>query len=98
MANTHTWTIEDLERETTNGGVFNALVKVTSSDGTNTVEDVFKVGFTPNSTDSNYTPYSELTESQVLGWVQSMVNVDFINNAQDAVLRSKTVQASGKPW
>ncbi len=98
MPNTHTWTIEDLERDTANGGVFNANTKITSTDGTNTVEYVFKVGFTPDSSLPNYTPYDDLTEAQVLGWVQGLVSVDELNSGQDARLSQKENHANGKPW
>ena len=98
MPNTHTWTVEDLERDVADGGVFNASTKITSTDGTNTVEYVFKVGFTPDSSDPNYTPYNDLTEAQVLGWVQSSVDVDAMNSGQDARLAEKANQANGKPW
>ena len=98
MPNTHTWSIDDLQRKTSSGGVYDIDVRVVCSDGTNSIEEVFKVGVTPNPSDPNYTPYDDLTEAQVLGWVYGIVDQTEIENGLDDALAQKIADASGKPW
>lgn len=98
MSNTHTWSIDDLERNVANGGVYNVIARITSTDGTNTAERVIKVGFAPDPTNPDYTPYDDLTKTQVLGWVLAEVNQTAIEEGQDSVLANKAADATGKPW
>ncbi len=72
-----TYTIEELEcldSEGQTGVVVSVRWKVTGSDETNSGYCVKKSVFTP-SPSSSFTPYVDLTETQVLGWVQDSLGV-----------------------
>ena len=73
MAYTTAWNIEDLQRETSDGYVFEVGVSLT---GTNT-DDASIKGTTPVHIcklvrpSGSLVPYADLTEAQVVGWVQN---------------------------
>lgn len=98
MPNTHTWSVVDMVRDTSNGGVYDIDARISSTDGVNTVVYDFKVGVTPDASNPNFTPYDDLTEAQVLGWVYGTINKSAMEDANDAALVEKSAEAKGKPW
>lgn len=100
-----TWTIETLERELADGGVIVAHWRCTATDAVG--EESYSAtaystaGFTYDASAPDFTPYDQLTEQQVLGWVWAS-GVD-----KDAVEASLTEQVNaqknpttgdGVPW
>ena len=80
MAINYTWTIKSLSK-TTGNGLDDVIVgtrwECTGTDDTDNVSGTF-VGATPFKLDSvdpeNFTPYNELTQEQVLGWIKNYVS------------------------
>jgi len=51
------------------GYVVNVLFTVSGTDGQNTAEIDGNISFTPEADQPNYVPYDQLTETEVLGWI-----------------------------
>ena len=96
-----TWTISTLERELSDGGVIVAHWRATDVDGDYSASSYGTCGFTYDASASDFTPYDNLTESQVLGWCWAN-GVD--QEAIEASLAAKIeadknpTQANGVPW
>ena len=99
-----TWTIANLERNVSDGGVTVAHWRVTEEetvgDVTYTASAYGTCGFTPDPDASDFVAYDSLTESTVLGWVHAEVNQTETEAALTAnIAEQKTpVTADGMPW
>ena len=95
-----TWTIATLERELADGGVTVAHWRVTEEDGDFSASSYGTVGFTPDSTASNFLAYDSLTESDVLEWVWESVGQDTVEAALTAKIEAdkNPTTADGVPW
>ena len=108
MANTYSWNIVNLEREISDGFVFTAHYTVSAEsdqlkpDGTAYTSGAYgSVGFQrPDS----LVPYADLTEIEVVGWVQDALGgaekVAEIQAALDAIIAKEITPTTkdGVPW
>ena len=98
MAIEFNWTLPTLERQTADGFVFTAHWRCTASDGDFSASSYGTAGFSQDP--ENFTPYEDLTEAQVLGWVWESVDKD----ATEAALQAKIdadknpTTGAGVPW
>jgi hypothetical protein len=92
-----TWTISQLDRQTSDGLVTTAHWRCTAADGDLSASNYGTVGFERGDT---FTPYESLTQEQVLAWVQSQLNVSEIEaGLQSHINALKTpMSATGVPW
>ena len=99
-----TWTIANLERNVSEGGVTDAHWRGTESEtvgeDTYTASSYGTCGFTPDASASDFVAYADLTESTVLGWVHADVDKDATEAALTAnIAEQKTpTSADGMPW
>jgi len=95
-----TWTISQLDRNTSDGGVTVAHWRVSEVDEDYSASSYGTVGFTPDPSASDFVPYADLTESTVLGWVQEQLDKDAIEAGLAAnIAEQKTPTTSvGVPW
>ena len=99
-----TWTIANLERNLSDGGVTVAHWRVTESetvgDVTYTASSYGTCGFTPDASDSGFVAYDSLTEADVLAWVQAEIDQDATEAALTANIEAQKnpVSADGMPW
>ena len=95
-----TWTIANLERNVTDGGVTVAHWRVTEVDGDYSASAYGTVGFTPDASADDFVAYNDLTEEVVLGWVHADVDQSATEAALTAnIAEQKTpTSADGKPW
>jgi hypothetical protein len=95
-----TWTIANLERNLSDGGVTVAHWRVTEVDGDYSASAYGTCGFTPDPDADDFVAYDSLTEATVLGWVHAEVD----QAATEAALTAKIeadknpVSADGMPW
>ena len=82
MAITYTWAIEGMSTMPTPEPDFvvNVRWKLTGTDGTNTASIDGDSQFSQEG--DTFTPYADLTEAQVLGWVQDQLGENGIANYQ----------------
>jgi hypothetical protein len=92
-----TWTISQIDRQTSDGLVTTAHWRCTAADGDLSASNYGTVGFERGET---FTPYKNLTQEQVLAWVQSQLNVSEIEaGLQSHIDALKTpMSATGVPW
>lgn len=101
------WTIENLEHNSTDGGVVVAHWRVSDEEivGENTYRATAygTQSFSPNPADPNFIPYDQLTEAQVLQWVFDAMGVDRVVGLQEMLHQDIQDQkapkvVSGTPW
>ena len=108
---TFTWVISTLERDLIGdlaGGVIVAHWRCNAEQTEGTGDDAVTYnatsygtcGFTPDPTASDYIAYADLTEADVIGWVQADVDQDAIEASLQANIdEQKTPTTStGLPW
>ena len=99
-----TWTIANLERNLSDGGVTVAHWRVTESetvgDVTYTASSYGTCGFTADASDSGFVAYDSLTEADVLVWVHAEVDQDATEAALTANIEAQKTPTtgSGTPW
>ena len=100
MPNTHTWSIANMERNTSDDTVTIAHWRCESTDGTHNASAYGTTSHTGDPSDSDYIAYASLTEADVLGWVYDQVtqaDIEAANDAKIAELAAPT-STTGKPW
>ena len=103
-----TWTIANLERNVSDGGVTVAHWRVTEEETVGTGDDAVTYtasaygtcGFTPDPDADGFIAYDSLTEATVLGWVHADVDQTAIEAAltADIAAQKTPVTADGMPW
>ena len=102
-----TWTIAQLERNSTDDGVIVAHWRATDSevvgDDTHTGSSYGTCGFTPDSSADGYTAYANITEAQAIGWVKDSMGEEGVA-ALEASIAAQIEQSKapavvvGTPW
>jgi hypothetical protein len=95
---TTTWTISQLDRNTANGFVITAHWQATAVDGEHTASIYSTCSWADGTIN---TPYDQLTQATVLGWVWANgVDKQATEDALAAqiALQKAPVTASGTPW
>jgi ribosomal protein S11 len=94
---TTTWTINQLERNTSNGFVTTVHYSVTKENGEFTASTYGTIGFEDGTPE---TPFASLTEAQVIAWVKDKLDVEAIEAslAAQIALQKAPVTATGVPW
>lgn len=93
------FTISTLERNTDDGVVV-AHWQVSKASGDNTATSYGTCSFTPDSSAEGYIAYADLTEANVIAWVQEAIDTEALEASLDADLAeqaSPTILV-GKPW
>jgi len=104
-----TWTISTLERELSDGGVIVAHWRATDSETVGTGDEAVTYsassygtcGFTYDASASDFTPYDQLTQDQVLGWCwndgvdKDATEASLAANIND---QKNPTTADGVPW
>ena len=109
MSATNTWTIEQCDRELSDGGITTAHWRVSAEQTvgagddavTYTASNYGTCGFTPDPKSSDYKPYADVTESEVLGWCWANgVDQDAIESGLQANidLLINPTTSEGVPW
>lgn len=88
MTTIFTWSITEMQvrADVDNLKNFVSIVnwELTGDDGVNTSSVVSAFGFKPDDT-INYTPYEELTQDQVIGWVKDRLGANGISHFEGIV-------------
>ena len=93
------YTISTLESNT-DGGVIVAHWQVSKTSGDNTATSYGTVGFTPDSSAEGYVAYADLTEANVIAWVQADLDTEALEASLDADLAEQASPSVtvGVPW
>ena len=92
--------IDKVVRNTSDGGVIRVRAIASMTDGDVTVSDMVHASFTPDASASGFIAFDSLTEANVIGWVQSSIDVDAVTAGLQAKLDSvkNPPTATGFPW
>ena len=92
-----TWNVVQMDRLTSDGFVITVHYTVNAVDGDYTASTYGTVGYTE---EGAFTPFSQLTEAVVVGWVQTSLDKDTVEAALAAQIDAlkNPVQESGLPW
>lgn len=93
------WQINQMNRLTTDGFVCIVHYTVTAEDTGTTASTYGTVGYTQEP-DENYTPYADLTQDQVIGWIQNSLGKDTVEASLQSQIEAikHPVQEFGMPW
>jgi len=97
MSLTNTWLIEQMncypQSEGQTDVVFTVHWRVNSTDGTYNATSYGAVGVTYVA-DAPYTPYAQLTQDQVVGWVQAALGPEQVANIEAGLATNIANQAN----
>jgi len=96
---TFTWKISDLERTTADGKVNVVHYTINAEDGTYSSGAYGSLGFDGDVT----TPYADLTEEIVVGWVKDQLGAEKVTEIEAALQgqldeQAAPTKANGTPW
>ena len=94
----YTWSIPQMDRLTSDGFVVTVHYTVNAVDGDYTASTYGTVGYTQG--EGSYVPYADLTEAEVVGWVQESLGKDTVEESLTAQIEAQKnpVQEAGVPW
>jgi hypothetical protein len=95
-----TWAIANLERETADGFVFTAHYTVNAKDDTYSAGAYGSIGF---ERPDNLIPFADLTEGEVVSWVQEALGAEKVAEVEAALQaqldeQRNPTKAAGVPW
>jgi myo-inositol-hexaphosphate 3-phosphohydrolase len=93
-----TWNVVQMDRLTSDGFVVTVHYTVNAVDGEYTASTYGTVGYIQG--ESSYVPYADLTEAEVVGWVQESLGKDIVEEGLAAQIDAlkNPVSESGLPW
>jgi hypothetical protein len=94
------WTIAQLERNTSDGGVTIAHYRATLTDGDYSASTYSTVSFTPDPESPDFVPFESLTEADVLAWVYESVDKDATEESLASQIEEQKAPqtVAGTPW
>ena len=94
------WSIANLERNTSDGGVVVAHFRATLTDGDYSASSYGTCGFTPDPDSEDFVPFDDLTEADVLAWVYESVDKDAVEAGLTAKIEEQKAPqtVAGVPW
>ena len=97
---TFNWTIAQLERNTSDNGIFIVHWRCTGVDGDNSTGSYGTCSFTPDPTAADFIAFDALTEADVLGWVHAEVSKEDTEASLQAKLdeMANPTTEVGMPW
>jgi hypothetical protein len=99
MAIVYNWQINQMDRLTSDGFVVTVHYTVTAQDDVYTASTYGTVGYSEQPGES-YTPYDQLTQEQVVGWVQTSLGKDTVESSLASQIEAQKhpTQVAGLPW
>ena len=96
---TYLWSISDMNRLTADGFVVTVHYNVSATDGTYNSSTYGTVGYQEQPGET-FTPYDQLTQAQVVGWVQTSLGKDTVEASLQSQIDAQInpIQQSGTPW
>ena len=93
-----TWSVAQLERNTSDGFVVTVHYRVNAVDGDYSASSYGTVGYTQE--EGDFTPYEDLTEETVIGWVKDSLDAAEIEAGLTANIEAQKAPATlaGMPW
>ena len=92
-----TWNVVQMDRLTSDGFVVTVHYTVNAVDGQLSASTYGTVGYTQ---EGSFTPFADLTQAEVIGWVQESLGKDTVEASLTAQIEAQKnpVQETGLPW
>jgi myo-inositol-hexaphosphate 3-phosphohydrolase len=92
------WNVVQMDRLTSDGFVVTVHYTVNAVDGDYTASTYGTVNYTQG--EGSYVPYADLTEAEVVGWVQDSLGKDTVEASLAAQIEAQKnpVLETGLPW
>jgi len=92
-----TWNVVQMDRKSADGFVTTVHYNVSAVDGEFTASTYGTVGYTE---EGAFTPYSQLTEAVVVGWVKDSLGQATVEESLAAQIEAQKnpISESGLPW
>jgi hypothetical protein len=92
-----TWQVVNMDRKSADGFVTTVHYTVSAVDGEFTASTYGTVGYTE---EGAFTPYSQLTEAVVVGWVKDSLGQATVEDSLAAQIEAQKnpISESGLPW
>jgi CRISPR/Cas system type I-B associated protein Csh2 (Cas7 group RAMP superfamily) len=92
------WNVVQMDRKSSDGFVTTVHYTVNAVDGEYNASTYGTVGFTQE--DTEYVPFDDLTQEQVIAWVQDSLGQATVEESLATQIEAKKnpVQVSGLPW
>jgi hypothetical protein len=96
---TFNWQVVQTNYNTSDKFITTVHYTVNAVDGDYTASTYGTVGYTEQP-DEQYIPYADLTQAEVIGWVQTSLGKDTVEASLDTQIEAQKnpVQESGLPW
>ena len=100
----HTWKIYDLKRTTSDGLVTNVTYACESSYDNSSTRSIGEITLSGSPSEAGFIPYEDLTETEVLGWVNANIDEAAVQTANSAsiatqiIRRAAITSSNGTPW
>ena len=96
---TYLWSINEMNRLTSDGFVVTVHYSVSATDGTYNASTYGTIGYTQQPGET-FVPYADLTEAVVVGWVQNALGKETVEASLQGQINAQInpVQESGIPW
>ena len=100
----HTWKIYDLKRTTSDGLVTNVTYACESSYDNSSTRSIGEITLSGSPSETGFIPYEDLTETEVLGWVNANIDEAAVQTANSAsiatqiIRRAAITSSNGTPW
>ena len=100
---TITWTIAQLERNATDGGVVIAHYRVNGVDGEYTQGAYGTYNFEPDPSAEGFVAFDDLTEATVIQWIKDGFGAEKVTEIENAITakieeQKNPVVVAGMPW
>jgi hypothetical protein len=95
----YTWSVANLDRNTSDGFVNTVHWRVNAKDGDHNASSYGAIGFTQEES-ATFVPYDDLTETIVIDWVQESLDKEAVETSLQTQIEAmkNPVTASGTPW
>ena len=93
-----TWSVAQLERNTSDGFVVTVHYRVNAVDGDYSASTYGTVGYTQG--EESFVPFDNLTEETVIGWVKESLDAETVeaNLASQIEAQKAPATIAGLPW
>jgi hypothetical protein len=101
MAMTYTWEITSLKKNADDGVVQTYWKKIGTDENNNVGLFSGATPFTPNPEAEDYIPFNELTEADVLGWIQAEVVDEYEEHVNEQIQKQideQSIVEADLPW
>ena len=99
MTTSFNWSIVNMDRLTADGFVVTVHYNVSATDGTYNASTYGTVSYTEQPGET-YVPYADLTQAQVVGWIQTSLGKDTVEDSLQSQIdaQKNPVVDTGTPW